>query len=147
MFTLPALLYLKLLPLFGQCLYHFIVPNKSRPPHAGGALPAGPLPALHPFWVGRASVGIFAPHQCPSIPVDSKPHGLLFPLYYLCATKKSKNMCNERHDLAILHRQIQVTLFRHVRGDQGCHIGLFKAKLWKSGLFSKPLALGIFIWP
>ncbi|GBM01250.1 hypothetical protein AVEN_170309-1 [Araneus ventricosus] len=63
MFTLPALLYLKVLPLFGQCLYHLIVPNKSRPPHAGGALPAGPLPALHPFWVGRASVGIFAPHQ------------------------------------------------------------------------------------
>ncbi|GBO04832.1 hypothetical protein AVEN_100508-1 [Araneus ventricosus] len=56
MFTLPALLYLKLLPLFGQCLYHLIVPNKSRPPHAGGALPAGRLPALHPFWVGRASV-------------------------------------------------------------------------------------------
>ncbi|GBM05225.1 hypothetical protein AVEN_181614-1 [Araneus ventricosus] len=63
MFTLPTLLYLKLLPLFGQCLYHLIVPNKSRPPHAGGALPAGPLLALHPFWVGRASVGIFAPHQ------------------------------------------------------------------------------------
>ncbi|GBM19938.1 hypothetical protein AVEN_164886-1 [Araneus ventricosus] len=37
----------------------FIVPNKSRPPHAGGGLPTGPLPALHPFWVGRASVGIF----------------------------------------------------------------------------------------
>ncbi|GBN04576.1 hypothetical protein AVEN_134600-1 [Araneus ventricosus] len=63
MFTLPALLYLKLLPLFGQCMYHLIVPNKSRPPHAGGALPAGPLPALHPSWVGRASVSIFAPHQ------------------------------------------------------------------------------------
>ncbi|GBO11213.1 hypothetical protein AVEN_63032-1 [Araneus ventricosus] len=64
MFTLPALLYLKLLPLFGQCLYHFfIVPNKSRPPPACGGLPTGPLPALHPFWVGRASVGIFAPHQ------------------------------------------------------------------------------------
>ncbi|GBN08988.1 hypothetical protein AVEN_215965-1 [Araneus ventricosus] len=46
--------------LFGQCLYHFfIVPNKSRPPHAGGGLPTGPLPDLHPFWVGRASVGIF----------------------------------------------------------------------------------------
>ncbi|GBN25021.1 hypothetical protein AVEN_183064-1, partial [Araneus ventricosus] len=39
------------------------LPEQSRPPHAGGALPAGPLPALHPFWVGRASVGIFAPHQ------------------------------------------------------------------------------------
>ncbi|GBM53948.1 hypothetical protein AVEN_79920-1 [Araneus ventricosus] len=26
MFALPALLYLKLVPLFGQCLYHFIVP-------------------------------------------------------------------------------------------------------------------------
>ncbi|GBN75100.1 hypothetical protein AVEN_142814-1 [Araneus ventricosus] len=23
----------------------------------------GPLPALHPFWVGRASEGIYAPHQ------------------------------------------------------------------------------------
>ncbi|GBO03074.1 hypothetical protein AVEN_255494-1 [Araneus ventricosus] len=43
--------------------FFFIVPNKSRPPHAGGGLPTGPLPALHPFWVGRASVGIFAPHQ------------------------------------------------------------------------------------
>ncbi|GBN46965.1 hypothetical protein AVEN_52231-1 [Araneus ventricosus] len=65
MFTLPALLYLKLLPLFGQCLFHFffIVPNKSRPPHAGGGLPTGPLPTLHPFWVGRASVGIFTPRQ------------------------------------------------------------------------------------
>ncbi|GBM92096.1 hypothetical protein AVEN_96539-1 [Araneus ventricosus] len=63
MFTLPTLLYLKLLPLFGQCMYHVIVPNKSRPPHAGGALPSAPLPALHPFWVGRASVGIFAPYQ------------------------------------------------------------------------------------
>ncbi|GBN09905.1 hypothetical protein AVEN_79483-1 [Araneus ventricosus] len=37
MFILPALLHLKVLPLLGQCLYHFIVPNKSRPPHAGGA--------------------------------------------------------------------------------------------------------------
>ncbi|GBN43481.1 hypothetical protein AVEN_259536-1 [Araneus ventricosus] len=37
MFILPALLYLKLLPLFGKCLYHLIVPNKSCPPHAGGA--------------------------------------------------------------------------------------------------------------
>ncbi|GBL93874.1 hypothetical protein AVEN_153634-1 [Araneus ventricosus] len=36
----------------------FIVPNKSRPPHAGGAA-LSPLPALHPFWVVRASVGIF----------------------------------------------------------------------------------------
>ncbi|GBL85737.1 hypothetical protein AVEN_193184-1 [Araneus ventricosus] len=36
--------------------FFFIVPNKSRPPHAGGGLPTGPLPALHPFWVGRASV-------------------------------------------------------------------------------------------
>ncbi|GBN69698.1 hypothetical protein AVEN_186621-1 [Araneus ventricosus] len=65
MFILPALLYLKVLPLFGQCLYHLIVPNKSRPPHAGGcgSLPSGPLPALHPSWVGQASVGIFEPHQ------------------------------------------------------------------------------------
>ncbi|GBM33030.1 hypothetical protein AVEN_263517-1 [Araneus ventricosus] len=37
MFILPALLYLKVLPLFGQRLYHFIVRNKSRPPHDGGA--------------------------------------------------------------------------------------------------------------
>ncbi|GBO26882.1 hypothetical protein AVEN_213045-1 [Araneus ventricosus] len=37
MFILPALLYLNVLPLFGQCLYHLIVPNKSRPPHAVGA--------------------------------------------------------------------------------------------------------------
>ncbi|GBM87969.1 hypothetical protein AVEN_91923-1, partial [Araneus ventricosus] len=56
---------LKVLPPLGQCLYHFIVPNKSRLPHAGGgdSLAAGPLPALHPSWVGLASVGIFAPHQ------------------------------------------------------------------------------------
>ncbi|GBO31743.1 hypothetical protein AVEN_233475-1 [Araneus ventricosus] len=33
------------------------------------------------------------------------------------------------------------------RPEQGCHIGLFKATLWEFGLFSKPLALGIFIWP
>ncbi|GBM69839.1 hypothetical protein AVEN_198544-1 [Araneus ventricosus] len=57
MFILPALLYLKVLPLFGQFLYHFIIPNKSRPPHAG------PLPALHPSWVGRVSVSTFTPHQ------------------------------------------------------------------------------------
>ncbi|GBO25066.1 hypothetical protein AVEN_114841-1 [Araneus ventricosus] len=37
MFILPALLYLKVLSLFGECLYHFIVPNESRPPHTGGA--------------------------------------------------------------------------------------------------------------
>ncbi|GBM58876.1 hypothetical protein AVEN_148583-1 [Araneus ventricosus] len=36
--------------------FFFIVPNKSRPPHAGGGFPTGPLPALHPFWEGRASV-------------------------------------------------------------------------------------------
>ncbi|GBM41586.1 hypothetical protein AVEN_196201-1 [Araneus ventricosus] len=36
MFILPALSYLKVLPLLEQCLYHFIVSNKSRPPHAGG---------------------------------------------------------------------------------------------------------------
>ncbi|GBN07938.1 hypothetical protein AVEN_87734-1 [Araneus ventricosus] len=75
MFTLPALLYLKLLPLFGQCLYHLIVPNKSRLPHAGGALPAGPLPAFYPFWVGRTSVGIFAPSSA-----ESKLRPLLYPL-------------------------------------------------------------------
>ncbi|GBM47416.1 hypothetical protein AVEN_175595-1 [Araneus ventricosus] len=45
------------------CIISFIVPNKSRPPHAGGGLPTGPLPVLHPFWVGRASVGVFTPHQ------------------------------------------------------------------------------------
>ncbi|GBM09704.1 hypothetical protein AVEN_186409-1 [Araneus ventricosus] len=27
------------------------------------SLPAGPLPALRPSWVGRASVGIFAPRR------------------------------------------------------------------------------------
>ncbi|GBO12319.1 hypothetical protein AVEN_266566-1 [Araneus ventricosus] len=64
MFILPALLYLKVLPLFGQCLYHFIVPNKYRPPHAGGAaLSNWPSHGFHPSWVGRTSVGIFAPHQ------------------------------------------------------------------------------------
>ncbi|GBO28815.1 hypothetical protein AVEN_24436-1 [Araneus ventricosus] len=64
MFILPALLYLKVLLLFGQCLYHFIVSNKSRPPHASGAAnPAGPLSALHPSRGGWASVGIVAPHQ------------------------------------------------------------------------------------
>ncbi|GBM57779.1 hypothetical protein AVEN_90949-1 [Araneus ventricosus] len=29
----------------------------------GGSLPAGPLLALHPSWVGRACVGIFTPHK------------------------------------------------------------------------------------
>ncbi|GBN23038.1 hypothetical protein AVEN_125435-1 [Araneus ventricosus] len=29
----------------------------------GRLFPPGPLLALHPSWVGRASVGIFAPHQ------------------------------------------------------------------------------------
>ncbi|GBO35607.1 hypothetical protein AVEN_153957-1 [Araneus ventricosus] len=48
MFTLPALLYLKLLPLFGQCLYHLVVPNKSRPPHAGGAA-LSPLVPYRPY--------------------------------------------------------------------------------------------------
>ncbi|GBL82137.1 hypothetical protein AVEN_252337-1 [Araneus ventricosus] len=28
-----------------------------------GSLPAAPLPALNPSWLGWASVGIFAPHQ------------------------------------------------------------------------------------
>ncbi|GBN64339.1 hypothetical protein AVEN_214671-1 [Araneus ventricosus] len=41
MFTLPALL-------FGQCLYHLIVPNKSRPPHAGGAA-LSPLVLYRPY--------------------------------------------------------------------------------------------------
>ncbi|GBO26543.1 hypothetical protein AVEN_67724-1 [Araneus ventricosus] len=48
MFILPAVLYLKLLPLFGQCLYHLIVPNKSRPPHAGGAA-LSPLVLYRPY--------------------------------------------------------------------------------------------------
>ncbi|GBN55763.1 hypothetical protein AVEN_27006-1 [Araneus ventricosus] len=61
MFILPALLYLKVLPLFGQRLHHFIVPYKSRPPHAGGAALSPLVLSLpHPSWVGRASVGIFA---------------------------------------------------------------------------------------
>ncbi|GBL74002.1 hypothetical protein AVEN_230921-1 [Araneus ventricosus] len=42
--------------------FFFIVPNKSRPPHAGGGLPTGPLPALHPFWVGRASMAADRSH-------------------------------------------------------------------------------------
>ncbi|GBN20182.1 hypothetical protein AVEN_12121-1 [Araneus ventricosus] len=49
MFILPALMYLKVLSLFGQCLYRFIVTNKSRPPHAGGGLSPGRIfanPAL-----------------------------------------------------------------------------------------------------
>ncbi|GBM88173.1 hypothetical protein AVEN_198841-1 [Araneus ventricosus] len=57
MFILPALLYLKELSLFGQCPYHFIVPNKSRPPHAGGeALSRWLSPGLTPL-LGR-------PGQC-----------------------------------------------------------------------------------
>ncbi|GBM83514.1 hypothetical protein AVEN_274684-1 [Araneus ventricosus] len=57
MFTLPALLYIKSLPLFGQCLYHLIVPNKFRPLHAGGvALSPLVLYGLAPF-LGR-------PGQC-----------------------------------------------------------------------------------
>ncbi|GBN62339.1 hypothetical protein AVEN_186043-1 [Araneus ventricosus] len=57
MLTLPALLYLKLLPLFGQWLYHLIVPNKCRPTHAGGAaFPRWSSTGLTPF-LGR-------PDQC-----------------------------------------------------------------------------------
>ncbi|GBN87638.1 hypothetical protein AVEN_218453-1 [Araneus ventricosus] len=66
--------------------FFFIVPNKSRPPHAGGGLPTGPLPALHPFWVGRASVGIFTPHQPPSptlTPFLGRPGQCG---YFFCAT-------------------------------------------------------------
>ncbi|GBM46717.1 hypothetical protein AVEN_48366-1, partial [Araneus ventricosus] len=48
MFILPALLYLKFLPLFGQCLYHLIAPNKSRHPHAGGAA-LSPLVLYRPY--------------------------------------------------------------------------------------------------
>ncbi|GBO15653.1 hypothetical protein AVEN_17435-1 [Araneus ventricosus] len=40
-------------------------------------LPAGPLLALHPSWVGRASVGIFAPHQREDVRI---------PTYDLAAT-------------------------------------------------------------
>ncbi|GBM74257.1 hypothetical protein AVEN_28866-1 [Araneus ventricosus] len=57
MFTLPTLLYLKLLPLFGQCLYHLILPNKSRPPHAGGA-------ALFPLVLYRPCTFLGSPGQC-----------------------------------------------------------------------------------
>ncbi|GBL97851.1 hypothetical protein AVEN_231996-1 [Araneus ventricosus] len=39
---------LRVLPLFGQCLYHCIVPNKSRPPHASGAA-LSPLVHSRPY--------------------------------------------------------------------------------------------------
>ncbi|GBM46770.1 hypothetical protein AVEN_6052-1 [Araneus ventricosus] len=61
----PSSLVFKSAAPVGQGLYHFIVPNKSRPPHAGGTAlsPAGPLLALNPSRVGRARVGIFGLHQ------------------------------------------------------------------------------------
>ncbi|GBL80633.1 hypothetical protein AVEN_225303-1 [Araneus ventricosus] len=59
MFILPALLYLKVLPLFGQCLYHFIVPNKSRHPHAGGESPLWSSPGLTPLLGGPRQCGYF----------------------------------------------------------------------------------------
>ncbi|GBN76451.1 hypothetical protein AVEN_147685-1 [Araneus ventricosus] len=92
MFTLPAILYLKLLPLFGQCLYHvfLIVPNNSRPPHAGGGLPIGPLPALHPFWVGRASVGIFTQHSTRFMDAKDLKSALEYSMKYEAARTMSK---------------------------------------------------------
>ncbi|GBM70453.1 hypothetical protein AVEN_50722-1 [Araneus ventricosus] len=56
MFILPALLCLKVLPLFGQGVYHLIVPNKPRPPHAGGLSLRWSSPGPAPF-LGR-------PGQC-----------------------------------------------------------------------------------
>ncbi|GBN62257.1 hypothetical protein AVEN_3796-1 [Araneus ventricosus] len=40
-----------------------------------------------------------------------------------------------------------VAAMRWKLDEIGCHIGLFKAKLWKFGLFPKPFSFGIFIWP
>ncbi|GBN15529.1 hypothetical protein AVEN_39750-1 [Araneus ventricosus] len=45
------------MPLFGQGLYHFIVPNKSPPPHAGGA-------ALSPLVLSRPYTLLGRPGQC-----------------------------------------------------------------------------------
>ncbi|GBN56939.1 hypothetical protein AVEN_150389-1 [Araneus ventricosus] len=79
MFTLPALLYLKLLPLFGQYLYHLIVPNKSRPPHAGGAA-LSPLVLYRPdTLLGQAGpVWVFLHHT------SGRIFGLLCMIW--CAT-------------------------------------------------------------
>ncbi|GBL71949.1 hypothetical protein AVEN_114995-1 [Araneus ventricosus] len=54
MFIFPALLYIKVLSLFGQCLYYLIAPNKSRPPHAGETALS---PRSRPVFLGR-------PGQC-----------------------------------------------------------------------------------
>ncbi|GBN26164.1 hypothetical protein AVEN_33958-1 [Araneus ventricosus] len=59
MFTLPALVF-KITALFGRCRHHLILPNKSRPPHTGGAA-LSPLVLYRPCallgWAGP--VGIF----------------------------------------------------------------------------------------
>ncbi|GBN09027.1 hypothetical protein AVEN_30636-1 [Araneus ventricosus] len=54
---LPALMYLKVLPLFGQCLNLVIVANKTRPPHAGGA-------AFSPLILSRPCTFMGRPGQC-----------------------------------------------------------------------------------
>ncbi|GBM42649.1 hypothetical protein AVEN_221761-1 [Araneus ventricosus] len=60
MFILPALLYLKVLPLFGQCLYHLIVPNKPLPSHAGrAALSRWSSTGLAPFLGKPGQCGYF----------------------------------------------------------------------------------------
>ncbi|GBM35702.1 hypothetical protein AVEN_267458-1 [Araneus ventricosus] len=51
-------MYLKAVPLFGKSLHHFIVLNKSRPPHAGGAaLSRWSSPGLAPFLGGSGQCG------------------------------------------------------------------------------------------
>ncbi|GBN03466.1 hypothetical protein AVEN_141153-1 [Araneus ventricosus] len=63
MFILPALLYLNVLPLFGQCLYHCIVPSKSRPPQLVGRLsPRSSSPGLTSFLSRPGSVWVFLHH-------------------------------------------------------------------------------------
>ncbi|GBL94385.1 hypothetical protein AVEN_83436-1 [Araneus ventricosus] len=71
MFILPVLLYLQVRPLFGQCLYHYTVPNKSCPQHADGealspqvfSRPCTLLGWVGPVWVflHHTSGRVFAP--------------------------------------------------------------------------------------
>ncbi|GBO07489.1 hypothetical protein AVEN_124509-1 [Araneus ventricosus] len=60
MFALPALLYLKLLPLFEQCLYHLIVPiNPVLHMLVERLSPRWSSTGLTPFLGRPASVGNF----------------------------------------------------------------------------------------
>ncbi|GBL90090.1 hypothetical protein AVEN_135449-1 [Araneus ventricosus] len=83
MFTLPALLYLKVLPLFWQCLHYFIVPNKSRPPNAVGTV-------LFPLVLSCLTPILGRPGQCGYF-CTTPTGGLL--AFYVCTSS-----CNAPKD-------------------------------------------------